>query len=61
MAKNDSIHEEDTVIANEATHLLPSSSESQDGLSETSSNTPAWDGLKDFEGLPWWRQPSVCL
>ncbi|CAG7565084.1 unnamed protein product [Fusarium equiseti] len=59
MAKNDSIHEEETVIANEATHLLPSSSESQDGLSETSSNTPAWDGLKDFEGLPWWRQPSV--
>jgi MFS family permease len=59
MAKNDSIHEDETAIVNEATHLLPSSSASQDGISETSSTTPAWDGLKDFEGLPWWRQPSV--
>lgn len=60
MAKNDSIHEEETAIVDEATHLLPTSSESHDADSETSSTTPAWDAFKDFEGLPWWRQPSVC-
>jgi hypothetical protein len=20
-----------------------------------------WNGMADFEGLPWWRTPSVCL
>ncbi|KAH7221856.1 major facilitator superfamily domain-containing protein [Fusarium oxysporum] len=59
MAKNASIHEEETAIVDEATHLLPTSSESRDAGSETSSTTPAWDAFKDFKGLPWWRQPSV--
>lgn len=60
MAKNDSIHEEESAILDEATRLLPTSSEARDADSETSSTTPAWDSFKDFEGLPWWRQPSVC-
>ena len=21
---------------------------------------PEWSGERDFEGLPWWRTPSVC-
>ena len=20
-----------------------------------------WEGAKDFEGLPWWKKPSVCI
>ncbi|KAF9767534.1 hypothetical protein IL306_015285 [Fusarium sp. DS 682] len=59
MAKSDSIHEEETAIVDEATHLLPSSSESRDVDSETSSTTPVWDAFKDFEDLPWWRRPAV--
>ncbi|KAF4971907.1 hypothetical protein FSARC_1412 [Fusarium sarcochroum] len=59
MAKNDSIHEEETAIVDESTHLLPADSETRDGDSETASTTGAWDADKDFEGLPWWRRPSV--
>lgn len=22
---------------------------------------PAWEGAKDFEGLPWYKRPSVCV
>lgn len=46
---------EDDVEASESTRLLR----------ETASNNTAdpkeveWDGYKDFEGLPWWRYPSV--
>ncbi|KAF5026850.1 hypothetical protein F66182_1045 [Fusarium sp. NRRL 66182] len=58
MAKNSSIHEDETVIPEESSHLLPNDPEPRDEDSETSS-TGAWDGDKDFEGLPWWRRPSV--
>ncbi|KAF4456963.1 hypothetical protein F53441_978 [Fusarium austroafricanum] len=59
MAKNDNTHEEETAIADETAQLLRTSSESRDGDNETSSTTPVWDNFKDFEGLPWWRRPSV--
>jgi len=32
------------------------------GLVDNGSATELeWDGLADFEGLPWWRKPSVSL
>jgi hypothetical protein len=49
-----------TTDATETTHLLATSSiESRDGESVVSSSGSGWDGYKDFEGLPWWRRPSV--
>lgn len=30
--------------------------EDENGINETQSR---WEGYKDFEGLPWWRRPSV--
>ncbi|RSL58020.1 hypothetical protein CEP54_008026 [Fusarium duplospermum] len=49
-----------TTDATETTRLLAISSiESRDGESVASSSGSGWDGYKDFEGLPWWRRPSV--
>jgi len=27
---------------------------------ERRDSEPKWDGQADFEGLPWWKKPSVC-
>lgn len=52
--------------ATETTRLLgagTSDSHNQDGagpqLRRSASEEDVWDGDKDFEGLPWWRRPSV--
>ena len=41
--------------ASESTTLLGSSSDDSSALRKDS-----WVGFEDFEGLPWWKTPSVC-
>lgn len=45
----------DDVEASESTRLL----RENQGDAATDSKQDEWDGYKDFEGLPWWRRPSV--
>jgi hypothetical protein len=47
----------------ETSHLLGNTSNSSiDSIEEPEDgNESTWPGAKDFEGLPWWRKPSVCL
>lgn len=52
--------------AAETTRLLGAGTsgnrEQVDGAeSQTNEDSNIWDGHKDFEGLPWWRKPSVCF
>jgi hypothetical protein len=47
----------------EASPLLAGESSRSSGSSESDiprlSTQGTWNGLDDFEGLPWWRVPSV--
>lgn len=46
-------------FATETTGLLSANTDSpgkQPGTREA-----VWTGYADFEGLPWWKRPSVCL
>lgn len=44
----------------ETTQLLGAGAEENgDGAVVETTNNGGWDGLADFEGLPWWRRPSV--
>ena len=47
--------------ASETTTLLgnPETQPAEDQRSDSDESTPRWDGFDDFEGLPWWRKPSV--
>lgn len=46
---------DDDIEATESTRLLR-----QIAANDTAdSKQDEWDGYKDFEGLPWWRRPSV--
>lgn len=45
----------------ETTHLIASGSEGYGSEAGTAEAGVGWDGLADFEGLPWWRRPSVRL
>ncbi|KAM5368641.1 hypothetical protein ACJZ2D_009413 [Fusarium nematophilum] len=49
------------VLANatERTRLLASGDLETRNGDGVDSNNGGWDGHKDFEGLPWWRRPSV--
>lgn len=38
--------------------LLPGDSNGEDGAE--SPRKASWSGLDEFEGLPWWKTPSVC-
>ncbi|KAJ3481428.1 hypothetical protein NLG97_g7826 [Lecanicillium saksenae] len=41
-----------TTEVDESSRLLPNDLEEE-------YNKPVWDGLTEFEHLPWWRRPSV--
>ncbi|KAG6031612.1 hypothetical protein E4U40_006986 [Claviceps sp. LM458 group G5] len=43
----------------ESTLLITSASRENDGQAAKYGDIAGWDGLADFEGLPWWRRPSV--
>lgn len=43
----------------ESTLLITSASRENDGQAAKYGDIGGWDGLADFEGLPWWRRPSV--
>ncbi|KAG5996154.1 hypothetical protein E4U43_002911 [Claviceps pusilla] len=43
----------------ETTHLIASGSDGYGSEAGTADAGVGWDGLADFEGLPWWRRPSV--
>ncbi|EFY98996.2 MFS transporter [Metarhizium robertsii] len=51
-----------TADPTETTHLLATGVEENDNIvtaGGVKSTNGGWDGLADFEGLPWWRRPSV--
>lgn len=43
--------------ADERTALLGNPDTPDELLGDT---TSSWDGDEDFQGLPWWKRPSVC-
>lgn len=43
----------------ETTHLLGAGAGETADRTVENDQSRAWDGLSDFEGLPWWRTPSV--
>lgn len=44
----------------ETTRLLGGGAEENGNRAVVKSTSKGgWDGLADFEGLPWWRRPSV--
>ncbi|KAG5966846.1 hypothetical protein E4U58_002401 [Claviceps cyperi] len=43
----------------ESTLLITSASRENDGQAAKYGDIAGWDGLADFEGLPWWHRPSV--
>lgn len=58
--------EDDSVLITadptETTHLLATGVEENDNIvtaGGVKGTNGGWDGLADFEGLPWWRRPSV--
>jgi hypothetical protein len=61
VAANGGYDEHLTSRTSEETPLLPE----QSGTSETGHNdgdntNSYWPGATDFEGMPWWKTPSVC-
>ena len=55
-------HGRDSEIeANETTRLLQGRDEGDGAGADAggAGEADVWDGYKDFEGLPWWRRPSV--
>ncbi len=45
-------------VATEATGLLSTGAHSPGN--HTGTPEEGWAGYADFEGLPWWKRPSVC-
>ncbi|KAK2606095.1 hypothetical protein QQS21_003490 [Conoideocrella luteorostrata] len=45
--------------ATESTRLLGPGPDEHANETTLNSTSQSWNGLADFEGLPWWRQPSV--
>lgn len=43
----------------EASRLLDAGVQAGEDQNENTGNKPTWSGLEDFEGLPWWKTPSV--
>jgi hypothetical protein len=56
-----------TKASSEVTPLLSRDENEEDGAGTPPPNYDdpppykVWDGYRDFEGLPWYKQPSVCL
>lgn len=49
---------EDSPLLGDESDIPPSRSGRQNGVHE---NASAWPGMNDFEGLPWWKKPSVRI
>lgn len=55
-------HFEDSVDdATETTRLLGANDRNSHEEPARDASQSRWDGCDDFEGLPWWRKPSVRL
>lgn len=50
-----------TAEPTESTRLLGASVEESRNEAVTEDTNGGWDGLADFDGLPWWRRPSVSV
>ncbi len=48
-------------VTAEESPLLPSGSGSSSGEDDEGAAVTQWPGATDFEGLPWWKTPSVSL
>jgi hypothetical protein len=60
LKRNASLRKKNGGTSDENEPLLGSGSGSGSGSDENGSvEELEWDGLADFEGLPWWRTPSV--
>lgn len=59
------VAEEDQVSAEGMTEASPLLANVENGLSQSDSEGgnefQKWEGDKDFEGLPWWKMPSVSM
>ena len=50
-----------TAEPTESTRLLGASVEESRNEAVTEDTNGGWDGLADFDGLPWWHRPSVSV
>ncbi|KAL8763453.1 MAG: hypothetical protein Q9184_000761 [Pyrenodesmia sp. 2 TL-2023] len=51
----------DQSVDEQAPLLLDHSGKSSDAISDNGDedDAPEWSGARDFEGMPWWRRPSI--
>jgi hypothetical protein len=61
MASNSGYDKHIASTTTEETPLLPNGSGNDSGPSDADNENTGldWQGETDFEGLPWWRKPSV--
>ena len=51
-------HEETPLLPN-SPGQKPSDSDGPTDVEDTELEPPEWSGAHDFDGLPWWKKPSV--
>lgn len=52
--------EETPLLSRDARHKRQNLEDTVDQEHERPDSSNEWPGQADFDGLPWWRQPSVC-